>query len=120
MFHLPSNQYFISNYVKYHPSNIYLMTTLVGNKLIIKDKQKGLENIGAIFLFSNQEKYYLNYFLLLLTPWEYMPKDCYIIELKDFILKYYKKDIFSLLFNIILIKNYHKKANKTYSYSFTF
>ena len=120
MFHLPSNQYFTPNYVKYHPSNIYLMTTLVGNKVIIKDKEKGLENIGAIFLASNQENYYLNYFLLLLTPWEYMPKDSYINELKDFILKYYKKDIFSLLFNRAVEENkiYINKFQSLYNQIF--
>ena len=51
------------------------MTSLAGNKVAIKDNKYGSKNIGAIFLNPNQKKYYLNYFFLLLTPWEYMPTD---------------------------------------------
>lgn len=113
MFHLPSNQYFSPRYVKYHPSNIFLMTALSGEKVIIKDKDKGAENIGAIFLEPNQERFYLNYFLLLLTPWEYMPSEKYINELREFIIKYYKKDIYLLLFNRAV------EENKIYINKFT-
>ena len=55
--------------------------------------------IGAVFLKSNQKKYYINYFILLLSPWEYVPNDKYIKELQIFISKYYKKNIFLYLFN---------------------
>ena len=98
MYHLPSNKY---NYkkTKFHPSQIYLMTSLYGNKIIIKDKYKGVENIGAVFLYPNQKNYYLNYFLLLLTPWEYLPNQKQIDELKIFIQKFYKEKIYIDLFN---------------------
>lgn len=99
MFHLPSNNYYKVKEIKYHPSQIYLMTSLYGEKVIIKDKDKGAENIGAVFLYPNQKKYYLNYFLLLLTPWEYLPNLKQINELKLFIQKYYKRKIFIDLFN---------------------
>ena len=114
MFHLPSNRYYNPFYIKYHPSQIYLMTSLVGNKIIIKDLKKGSENIGAVFLYPNQKKYYLSYFLLLLSPWEYLPNDNYINELKIFIEKYYKNELLLLLFNRAVEENkiYIRKFRK--------
>lgn len=120
MYHLPTNNYYSPREVKYHPSQIYLMTSLAGYKVIIEDKNKGAENIGAIFLNSNKEQYYLNYFLLLLTPWEYMPTKTQIKELRSFISKYYKNDLFLLLFNRaveenkIYINNFNSVYNKVF------
>ena len=65
MFHLPSHNYYVTPEVKYHPSMIYLMTSLKGKKYIMHSKRFQFENIGAIILSKNQENYYLNYFLLL-------------------------------------------------------
>lgn len=79
--------------IKIHPSQIILMTSLMGDKIIIPNKKLGLENIGAIILFPNQEKYYLNYFLLLLTPWEYLQDQIFLKELRLFIKKYYKNEL---------------------------
>ena len=93
------------------------MTSLAGNKVIIKDNKFGAENIGAVFLKENQDKYYLNYFLLLLTPWEYMPTDTQIDELRVFITKYYKEDIYLHIFNRavsenkIYVKNFKRYNN---------
>ena len=84
---------------KFHPSNIYLFTTLYGDKVIIKDKNYENLNIGAIFLYQNQKKHFIDYFLLLLSPWQYMLKDEKIYELKDFIKKYYKDQIYLNIFN---------------------
>ena len=38
MYHLPSNNYFIPKEKKFHPSNIFLMAALFGDKVIIEDK----------------------------------------------------------------------------------
>jgi hypothetical protein len=106
MLHLPTiNNYYRPKEVKFHPSQIYLMTSLPGYKIIIEDENTGTENIGAVILNSNNEKDYLNYFLLLLTPWEYMPLNIHIKELRTFILKYYKKKIFLHLFNRAVEEN---------------
>ena len=107
MFHLPSFHYYNPKSIKFHPSNIYLMSSLFGDKIIIHNNNS-FENIGAIILESNQEKYYLNYFLLLLSPWDYLPNNTYIDELRIFIRSYYKKDIYSYIFN----KSYEE--NKIY------
>ena len=92
VYHFQSNNYFKPKEMKFHPSNILLIAALQGNKVIIENEKK-IENIGAIHLFPNQKKYYLNYFLLLLSPWEYMPNEKHIQELREFIKKYYKKEI---------------------------
>ena len=114
MFHLPSHSYYNPLEIKYHPSMIYLLTSLEGKKYIIKHQKFGFENICAIFLKQNQEKYYLNYFLLLTSPWDYMPSNVQILQLKHFIMKYYKKDIFINIFNRAVKENriYIKKVEK--------
>ena len=105
MYHLPTHRFYLPKEVKYHPSQIYLMTSLSGNKVAIKDNKYGAENIGAILLNPNQEKYYLNYFFLLLTPWDYMPNNSQIEELRVFIKKYYIKDEYLYLFNRAVYEN---------------
>ena len=114
MFHLPSHGYYSVKEVKYHPSMIYLMSSLEGKKYIIKDPKYGFENICAIFLSQNQEKYYLNYFILLISPWEYMPTDEQLLQLKFFISKYYKEDIYLNIFNRAVKENkiYIKRLEK--------
>ena len=110
MQHLPSYRTKNKN-LKYHPSQIYLMTGLIGDKVIIDKKENGCTNIGAVFLYPNQERYYINYFLLLASNWEYMPTDEQIEDLRKFIKKYFKKDIYINLFNLSVKENklfFHK------------
>ena len=104
MSHSPSYRPLNKNY-KYFPSQIYLMTSLIGDKIVIDNKENGCSNIGAVFLFPNQERYYLNYFLLLASNWEYMPSENQIKDLRLFIRKYYKKDIFLNIFNTAVNNN---------------
>ena len=106
MFHFFSYHKSYFNYnSKIHFSPIYLITSLMGDKAILENKEIGLENIGAVRLFSNQDKYYNNYFLLLLSPWEYMPTDNQIDDLRVFIKKYYKQDIYLKIFNKAVKEN---------------
>ena len=105
MFHLPSNRYYNPYFVKYHPCQIFLMTSLFGDKIAIINNNKGIENIEAVILYPNQKKFYLNYFLLLLTPWDYLPKENHIIYMKLFIKKYYKNEIYLYLFNRAVEEN---------------
>jgi predicted O-methyltransferase YrrM len=90
---------------KFHPSNILLMSALNGDKVFLDNKERYMSNIGAIHLYTNQKKYYLNYFLLLLAPWDYIPNEKLIQELKEFIKKYYKEEIYLNLFNIAIEEN---------------
>ena len=102
--------------VKFTPSSLYLISSLYGDKIVIKNDldESGIENIGAVFLYKNQKKHYLDYFLLLNSFWEYMPSIQQLNDLRIFIKKYYKYTIFIKLFeysvkyNEIYIKKFHK------------
>jgi hypothetical protein len=121
MLHLPTiNTYYKPREIKFHPSQIFLMSSLSGYKVILEDESKNPDNIGVVFLYPNKEKNYLNYFLLLLTPWEYMPSKAEIKELRVFILKYYKKSVFLRLFNRAVKENeiYINNFNSVYKMVF--
>ena len=97
-----------------YPSNVYLYPVIYGDKVLLKNKDGSIGNIGAIFLSNNQEKYYLDYFFLLFAFWVYMPKDNEINDLRIFIKNFYKKNIYLKIFdnavekNKISIKNHQK------------
>jgi predicted O-methyltransferase YrrM len=100
--------------LNYRPTQIYLMSSLFGDKIYVKNKDNAIENIGAVILHKNQQKHYLDYFLLLTTLWEYMPSESQINDLRLFIKKYYKEDIYFDLFNLSVekSKNFLNKYNK--------
>ena len=83
--------------LRFTATQIYLMACLHGDKLLIKNID-GIDNIGAVFLYKNQQKYYLDYFILLLTYWEYMPSENQIEELRIFIKKYYNNQLYLSIF----------------------
>jgi hypothetical protein len=91
--------------LKFYPSNVYLYSVINGDKILLKNENGSIGSIGAIFLYNNQEKYYLDYFFLLLAFWEYMPKDNEINELRIFFKNFYKKDIYLKIFNTAVEKN---------------
>ena len=66
--------------------------------------------MGAVFLYTNQEEHYLDYFLLLLNFWEYIPKENQLNDLRSFIQKYYRDKIYIDIFDTAVKEN--KKANK--------
>ena len=98
------------NEIKKSSTSILLMSSLVGKKKIFYNENKIMGNVGAIFLEKNQEKYYENYFLLLLNIWESMLSDEQIFQFRLFIEKYYKKEKYINLFEnaILYNKEYHK------------
>lgn len=112
-----SNSISLFKEVKFTPTQIYLISSLVGKKIIIETEKEGIENIGAVILEKNQQQYYINYFLLLLSFWEEMPSERDIIELKAFIQKYYKKEIYLNIFNqsVNLNRKYINKYKKVLS-----
>ena len=91
--------------IKFYPSNVYLYPVIYGDKVLLKYKDGSIGNMGAIFLYNNQEKHYLDYFFLLLAFWEYMPKDNEINDLRIFIKNFYKKNIYLKIFDTAVIKN---------------
>ena len=96
--------------IKFYPSNLILLSSIYGDKIILKKENNCFENIGAVFLYSNQEKYFLDYFLLLYTLWEYIPTEKQIKELKAFIKKYYKQNIYVKYFDLAV--KYNKRFIK--------
>ena len=85
--------------IKFYPSNVYLYPIINEDKVLLNYENGAIGNMGAIFLYNNQEKYYLDYFFLLLAFWEYMPKDNEINELRIFFKNFYKKDIYLKIFD---------------------
>ena len=91
--------------VKFTPTQIYLMSSLYGQKIYLNSKKSGIENIGCVKLYPNQEEHYKDYFLLLMSFWEEMPTESQINDLRIFIKKYYIKDEYLKIFNIAVEKN---------------
>ena len=105
--------------IKIFPSNINLFPAIYGDKLLLRKNGRDIGNIGAVFLYPNQKSHYLDYFLLLLNLWEYMPTVKQINDLRNFIHIYYKNDFYLELFNFavktnaISIKNFMRTYNLT-------
>ena len=106
--------------VKFTPSSIYLISSLYGDKIIFKSNNKNsmIGNTGAVFLYKNQKRHYIDYFLLLNSFWEYMPSPQQLNYLKKFIKKYYKNDLYlklfenSINFNLIYINKFQSFVNE--------
>ena len=99
--------------IKFFPSNIRLMPALLGDKIFMHHKVGGaISSIGAVFLYPNQERHYIDYFLLLINFWEYIPKENQINDLRIFIGKYYKDKQYLNIFNLAVMENI--KANKRF------
>lgn len=88
-----------------NPSCVNLIPAIFGDKILLGYTNSTINNIVAISLFSNQQEHYLDYFLLLLNFWEYMPSDNQINDLRIFIMKYYKKDIYLNIFDLAVFRN---------------
>ena len=111
----------LGNNIKYnkiiYPTQINLMSSLIGKKILFKSNENHLMNIGVVFLDKNQKKYYLNYFLLLVNIWTYLPTDRQLNEFRDFIIKYYNDTILLKIYDNSVFFNkkvYNKLINKSY------
>ena len=100
---------------KFYPSCINLIPTLYGDKVFLRLDNGNMSNIGAVFLYPNQEEHYLDYFLLLLNFWEYIPKEEQLNDLRIFIQKYYKDDKYINIFDIAVREN--KASNQKFTKS---
>ena len=97
---------------KFFTSCINLFPALYGDKILLHRNNAKISNIGAVFLYPNQKEHYLDYFLLLLQFWEYIPKDNQINDLRNFIKDYYKDSIYINIFNVAV--NANKKVNNKF------
>ena len=99
---------------KFFPSCITLIPALYGDKVFIYKNKEQVSNMGAVFLYPNQKEHYIDYFLLLLNFWEYIPKDNQIKDLRSFIIKFYKDNIYINTFDKAVMENkkVHEKFKK--------
>ena len=85
---------------------------MFGDKVFLHQKNEDISNIGAVFLYPNQKDHYIDYFLLLLNFWEYIPNDNQLNDLRLFIQKYYKNTKYINIFDRAIREN--KKANNRF------
>lgn len=96
---------------------LLLMSAIYGDKILIKNN-KGIDNMGVIFLYKNQKNHYLDYFLLLLSFWDYLPTKKQINEIRIFIKEYYKDELYLSIFDTAIKNNYgYVKKIKKYIHS---
>ena len=97
------------------PTQIFLMSALNGEKIMFPKSSHKFINIGVVCLGEQQEKYYLNYFLLFLTVWHYLPTNNQLNDLRKFINKYYHSKIFLNIFDsaVYYNKNFFKDINES-------
>ena len=87
------------------PTQIFLMSTLIGEKILLKSENNNFINIGVVCLAKNQSQYYLNYFLLLMNIWQYLPNEEQLIGLREFIIKYYNNETYLRIFDYSVEQN---------------
>ena len=97
---------------KSYPSCISLIPALYGDKVLVYRRAEHISNMGVVFLYPNQEEHYLDYFLLLMNFWEYIPTDQQINDLRLFIQKYYKDNQYINIFDTAVREN--KAANQKF------
>ena len=101
---------------KIMPTQIYIFSALVGEKFLVQHDSLKFENVGVVRLAEKQEKYYLNYFSLLMNLWQYMPTNKHLMEFRKFIRKYYRSKLFLSIFDVSVHYNrlFFKNINGTY------
>lgn len=90
---------------KVMPSQIFLMSSLIGEKILLPEGTNSFINIGVVCLSKNQKKYFMNYFLLLMNIWQYLPTNEQLDGLRKFIIKYYDNKLFLRIFDFSVEKN---------------
>ena len=88
------NFQFLAKKVLYS-SNDHLFTYLKGKKIIPKVPEV-IPNIGAILLDDDQKKHYFDYFFALTSTWSYIPKIEEWNFIRNFIVKYYEKELIDI------------------------
>ena len=90
----------------FYSSNDHLFTYLKGKKIMPKVPDI-IPNIGAVLLDDDQKKHYFDYFFALTSTWSYIPNIEEWNFIREFIVKYYEKEL-------IQIYDSAYKLNKNY------
>ena len=97
-------------YVKkvFYSSNDHLFTYLRGEKIMPKVPEV-IANIGAVLLDNDQEKHYFDYFFTLISTWESIPNIEEWNFIRNFISKYYSKELVQIYDSSYKLNKVHKK-----------
>ena len=95
----------------FYSSNDHLFTYLRGEKIMPKVPEV-IPNIGAVFLDNNQEKYYFDYFFALTSTWSYIPDFEEWNFIRNFLSKYYSKDLIEIYDSSYKMNKNYKKLLK--------
>ena len=103
-YHLHQGKVFFS-------SNDHLFTYLKGEKIIPKVPYV-IPNIGAVLLDDDQKKYYFDYFFALISTWNYIPDIQEWNFIRNFVSKYYSKELIEIYDSSYKLNKNYKKIIK--------
>ncbi len=92
----------------FYSSNDHLFTYLKGEKIMPKVPEV-IANIGAVLLDNDQEKHYFDYFFTLISTWESIPNIEEWNFIRNFISKYYSKELVQIYDSSYKLNKVHKK-----------
>jgi len=95
----------------FYSSNDHLFTYLKGEKIMPKVPYV-IPNIGAVLLDNNQEKYYFDYFFALTSTWSYIPDIDEWNFIRNFLSKYYSKELIEIYDSSYKMNKNYKKFLK--------
>ena len=95
----------------FYSSNDHLFTYLKGEKIMPKVPNV-IANIGAVLLDNDQEKHYFDYFFALISTWNYIPNIKEWKFIRNFISKYYSKELIQIYDSSYEMNKAHKKFLK--------
>ncbi len=100
-------------YIKkdFHSTNDHLFTYLKGEK-IMPIFPGGIANIGAVILDNDQEKRYFDYFFALTSTWAYIPEIEEWNFIRDFLSKYYSKELIDIYDSSYRLNKNYKEFSK--------
>ena len=95
----------------FYSSNDHLFTYLKGEKIMPKIPEV-IPNIGAVFLDNDQEKRYFDYFFALISTWNYIPEIEEWNFIRNFLSKYYSKELIEIYDSSYKMNKNYKKFLK--------
>ena len=95
----------------FYSSNDHLFTYLRGEKIMPKVPYV-IPNIGAVLLDDNQEKNYFDYFFALTSTWSYIPDIKEWNFIRNFLSKYYSKELIEIYDSSYKMNQNYKKFLK--------
>ena len=102
---------FAKSKIVVYSTNDHLFTYLKGEKIIPKVPYV-IPNIGAVLLDSDQEKHYFDFFFALTSTWQYIPDIKEWNFIRNFVSKYYSKELVEIYDSSYKMNQNYKKLLK--------